>query len=315
MRTLSLALLLVVSIFCRTSWADAREDEAQARFQAGLSFAAQGKWDYARLAFLQAYTVIPSVDILWNLAYVELKSGNALDALAHFKTYERDPRAEPAKIAALPKLRERAYQQIGRVKVRAPVTALISIDGNQSTWAEPIDVQPGEHKIAAKVGERAQEQSFSILAGQVIEVPFSFPDEPRAASMVRPSPTPSSTAPAAPETPKTESKARYWVSGGLGVAAIAAAGVGLGYFAMADSEKESIDRNRMLGMSCEPSNADCVQSQRSHVDLSHGFLIGSAGLAAAAVVTFFVWPRSSSSTGLVVLPHAHGADLNFSTRF
>lgn len=302
MRLLSLLLVMVLSIFSRTSWADGAEDEAQARFKAGLNFAAHEKWDNARLAFLQAYTVVPtSIDLLWNLAYAELKSGHAIEALEHFKKYERDARAEPSRIAALPKLREQAYQKIGRVKVQAPGGTVVSIDDKASEWADPIDLQPGDHKISAKLGEQVKEQSFSITAGQVLQLPFTFAEE------ARPSTPPSGLGPV--DQPYG-SKARYWVSGGLAVGAVAAAGIGLGFGFTANSEKADIDeRRRTLGPSCDPSSPGCTETQHTHVDLAHGFLIGSAALASIAVVTFVVWPRANASVSIT--PSA----LAFSTRF
>lgn len=319
MRFFSWVLLVFLSIVPRTTWAQTAEDEASARNQAGVTFANQGKWEPARLAFLQAYTLVPSGKVLWNLAFAELKSGHALAALGHFKTYERDSSAEPARIAALPMLRERAYQQIGRLKVQAPPSAVISIDGTQSTWAEPIDVQPGDHKVAAKVGDRSEERTVAIIAGQVLEVPFSFPEQSRAAA-----PTPSSDlSTPATDRPKSESTTKYWVAGGLGVTALAAASIGLVFGFNANAEKENVDNHRtMLGNSCDTNNPVCATwrdeaaAQQKHVDLARGFLIGSVALASAAVVTFFVWPRSNSTTSaVVVVPDAHGADLTFSTRF
>lgn len=307
MRLLSLALVMVLSIFSRTSWADGADDEAQARFKAGLNYAAHEKWDNARLAFLQAYTVIPtSTDLLWNLAYAEFKSGHVIEALEHFKKYERDARAEPNRIAALPKLREQAYQKIGRVMVQAPKGAIVSLDGNTNEWAEPIDVQPGDHKISAKLGEHVKEQSFSIIAGQILQIPFSFPEDP-------PTATPPSGL-GAVDQPAPESKTRYWVSGGLAVGAVAAAGIGLGFGLTANSEADSIKQQLVsMGRPCDGADRGCVDAQQKHVDLAHGFLIGSAVLASAAVVTFFVLPRSSAA--LSVSPRPSGAELGFSTRF
>jgi hypothetical protein len=304
MRWLSLGLVMVLSIFSRTSWADGADDEAQARFKAGVTFATQGKWDNARLAFLQAYTVIPtSVDLLWNLAYAEFKSGHVLEALEHFKKYERDPRAEPGRIAALPKLREQAYQKVGRLKVQAPSGTTVSIDDKASEWVEPIDLQPGDHKISAKLGDQVKEQSFSINAGQVLQLPFTFAEEAHSV----PATPPSGLGPVdQPPPPKT----RYWVSGGIALGAVAAASVGLGFGFTANSEKDAIEqRRRSMGGSCDPNTPMCEDTQHTHVDLARGFLIGSAVLASTAVVTFLVWPRANATVSMT--PTA----LTFSTRF
>jgi hypothetical protein len=98
------------------------------------------------------------------------------------------------------------------------------------------------------------------------------------------------------------------------VGALATAAVGLGLGLTANSEKDSIDeRKRAFGTPCDPNEPSCLDTQHIHVDLAHGFLVGSAALASAAVVMLLVWPRSSSAVS--ISPRGGGADVTFSMGF
>jgi tetratricopeptide (TPR) repeat protein len=312
--------VLVVFLSSPPAWSQTprgndADAEATARLQAGLALANQGKWEEARLSFVQAYAVLPKIDLLWNLAFSELKSGHCRDALAHFKAYEHDPKADQAKISALPKLRERAYQQIGRAKVQAPSNALVWMDGAQTVWTDPIELEPGSHTIVVKLGERTHERSFTVAAGQLLEMPFSFPEQTASAPVAAASAA-GQAAPPAPER-SAQASAKYWWVGGLGAAATITVVAGVGFTLAAKSDRAKVDefKSRLGTMACG-TNPECSElrdvanSQVTHAHLANGFLVGSAILASAGVVTWLAWPKRSD-----VAVFASPTQIMFSARF
>src|ERR1700733_14564367 len=60
---------------------DAATRDAKARFEEGLKRYEAQDFEGARVAFQQAYSVLPAVDILYNLALSELRSNRPVEAL------------------------------------------------------------------------------------------------------------------------------------------------------------------------------------------------------------------------------------------
>ena len=83
---------------------EARAD-AEKRLEEGLQRYAKGDYEGARLAFAQAYAVLTSIDLLYNLMRSEVKSGHPLEALVHIHQMLRDPKAttEDARSGAPPR--------------------------------------------------------------------------------------------------------------------------------------------------------------------------------------------------------------------
>ncbi len=293
-----------------SAYAPNANDQATARLKEGLTLANQGKWEDARLAFVQAYAVIPSVDLLWNLAYAELKSGHAMDALKHFKAYERDRKAEAPRIAMLPALREQAYRQIGRIQIDAPSGSTVWIDGAEPMVASagPIDVAPGEHTIAVKSGEHTVERTFSAEAGQVTKMTFSLPEgQPSAPN------NPTQTQPASPEQPRTSSSAKYWVVGGFGLAAVATASLAVGFGVAASNDQTKVDQFRSTMQPwCDPMTTTSCASweqwhqaaddQRSHARTANVLFASAGALLVGGAITWLVWPRSPTTVGFAASP-------------
>jgi hypothetical protein len=315
--------------FCQDN---AVKQEANARLKAGLGYANQGKWEKARLSFLQAYAVLPSVDLLWNLAFAELKSGHPIDALQHFDAYEIEPKAEPVKVAALPKFRDRAYQQIGRIKVEAPAGALAWLDGAAQVYAEPIDVTPGDHRLKVQLGEQTEERRFSIAAGQAMVQAFSFVEQkPTSAALAE---TPASTSDgavktaslasasesaaitAAPDpvaapllgTPRALSPAPGWIAVGAGAGALA---LGIGYAIAASAKASDVEAARTGGpqFACNSEPAlpacselqDAVSKHDTYSSISTVSFV-AAGILGVAGVGYLV--LLSNSRAVAVAPYA-----------
>src|SRR6476646_8417038 len=69
---------------------DAVTEMARRRFQEGVKFFDEKRYEEARAAFLQAYALKRHPAVLLNLAQSEIRSGHPLDASKHFSTFMRE---------------------------------------------------------------------------------------------------------------------------------------------------------------------------------------------------------------------------------
>src|SRR3982751_2528207 len=89
-------LLLAASSFVAVVHTAAAEDKdavtevARRRFQEGVKYFDQKKYEEARAAFLQAYALKRHPAVLLNLAQSEIRSGHPLEAARHFSAFLRE---------------------------------------------------------------------------------------------------------------------------------------------------------------------------------------------------------------------------------
>src|SRR4051794_26936217 len=137
---------------------DAVTEMARRRFQEGVKFFDQKRFEEARAAFLQAYALKHHPAVLLNLAQSEIRSGHPLEASRHFTGYLREsPNASAAERAEAEKGLAAARAKLGRIHVQVPIGAEVIVDGEsvgQAPFSEPIDVMPGTHTIEGKLGTR-----------------------------------------------------------------------------------------------------------------------------------------------------------------
>ncbi len=148
--------------------------EANQRFREGLDLFRAGNTEGAYLKFKQAYAVLQSVDVLWNLAISELRSNRPLDALAHLREYQADPRAAVADREKAKAYIEEAYARTGHLKVEGPPGAEVLVDakpkGACPITAE-IDVEADQPlDVQIKVENKSRHASVKCPAGQVVTV-------------------------------------------------------------------------------------------------------------------------------------------------
>src|SRR5258706_13657161 len=100
-RAFATATLIAFSAALSTAPAGAQERDAvvemaRRRFQEGVKFFDQKKYEEARAAFLQAYALKRHPAVLLNLAQSEARSGHPAEAARHFATYLRESPNPPA---------------------------------------------------------------------------------------------------------------------------------------------------------------------------------------------------------------------------
>lgn len=289
-------------------------EEARARFAEGLAQADAGNHEAARLKFSQAWAVYKAATVLYNLARAEQLTGHDVEALEHFKQFLRmgaDPRVTDAQRQKAAENIVELQKKVGQIDVDVPRGARVAVDGRvlDDTPNEPIAVPPGHHVIEATFDGRVKSKSVDCHAGDVVKVRIVF--EQNRIIETRTS------------EPTKKGDGRYVVSGILGGLGLAAVGVGVGFALASQSAKEDEDAARSAGICVDPQSAPCraLEEARSDVDgkatiSTLGYVAGGA-LLAGAVVTFLVWPSSSSKSGtrVVVSPTAQGGTIQLGASF
>jgi hypothetical protein len=177
---------------------DAATVQARARFKEGVDAFDKQRFEEARLAFLQAYTLKKHPAVLLNLAQSSAKSNHPLEASKYFQQFLKEattasPQQRKDAETGLAEVR----QKLGRIDVVAPAGTEISLDDQGrvgTTPMEPIDVEPGSHTV------KSPTQSATVIAvvGQKVEAKLG----PTAAVAPVPAPLPTTQPSASPTEPE-----------------------------------------------------------------------------------------------------------------
>ncbi|AKT40878.1 tetratricopeptide repeat protein [Chondromyces crocatus] len=140
--------------------ADAVTEVARQRYEDGVKAYDAGRFEDARAAFLQAYSLKRHPAVLLNLGQSELRAGYADDAGNHLQQFLREHKAvTPEQKAAAEKGINDAKRKAGFIIVIIDATgADVSIDGTvvgKSPLLDPVFVKPGKHTVAASYGGKS----------------------------------------------------------------------------------------------------------------------------------------------------------------
>ena len=173
--------------------------QARARFKEGVEAFDKGKFEEARLAFLQAYTLKKHPAVLLNLAQSSAKSNHPLEASKYFQQFLKEattasPQQRKDAEAGLAEVR----QKLGRIDVVAPAGTEISLDEQGkvgTTPMDPIDVEPGSHTVKSPT----QSVTVTANAGQKVEAKLGAGSGTATATPApTPAPSPATTDETAP---------------------------------------------------------------------------------------------------------------------
>jgi hypothetical protein len=211
MKMRSVAAALAISLLPITSGSMARAEDdpltvqARTRFKEGVKAFDKQRYEEARVAFLQAYTLKKHPAVLLNLAQSSAKANRPLEAAKYFQQFlaEATTATEAQRKDAETGLSE-VRQKLGRIEILAPAGSEIFLDdlGKVGTAPmPPIDVDPGEHTVRSNT----QKVIVSTSAGQKVDADLMPPPAPSVA--VVPVPVPAGTT-APPPSPPASSPAQ-----------------------------------------------------------------------------------------------------------
>ena len=297
---------------------DTARKDAESRFKEGLARVQGGDFEAARVAFVQAYAVLKSTDVLWNLALSELKSSHPLEALAHFKEYVKDARTSEPDRAKGRKYIDELNAKVGRVTIDAPAGLTIVVDGKvlpqPTPISEPIDVAPGEHFVEARLGDRSRILRVEPAAGSIVAIHFRA-DELAvggASAGAAAAPAPSATTPAPadgarPVTPPPDEQKSSSVMPIVGWALVGAGVVagGVATVFAVSSSSSSKDADGILSgapsSACRQSTSpDCAalddarKSAASKADMAVGFGVAAGALVVGGAAVL-LWPKAGGA--------------------
>lgn len=202
-RSLFAALLFAVLPATVALPASAQDDpvtvQARARFKEGVDAFDKGKFEEARLAFLQAYTLKKHPSVLLNLAQSSAKSNHYLEASKYFQQFLREattatPDQKKSAESGLAEVRTK----LGRIDVVAPPNTDVTIDDQRAgtTPFDPVDVEIGNHTVKSSTST----VTVTAVGGQRVEAKLGQ----AAAKPAVPEPPPSEPTPAETSAPPPE---------------------------------------------------------------------------------------------------------------
>ena len=223
MRTRACALALLITLSpamfpVGTAFADdALTEMARQRFQEGVKFFDQKKYEEARAAFLQAYALKRHPAVLLNLAQSELRANRPAEAARHFAQYLREnPNSTSLERQEAERGLAEARAKAGRISVSVNAAgADVFVDDEfigKTPLGEPIDVPVGTHRIEAKLGDQTASATVVAAAGKVVDAHLVLgAAAPAAVPTPAPAAPPPATGPAtAPPPPSTYAPPTYF---------------------------------------------------------------------------------------------------------
>jgi hypothetical protein len=184
---------------------------ARQRYEEGVKAYDAGRFEDARNAFLQTYTLKRHPAVLLNLGQSELRSNHPEDAGNHLQRFLREhSAATPDQRAAAEKAIAEAKRRTAFIVVVADASgADISVDGvlvGKAPLPDPVFVKPGKHTLFATYQDRSATTQVDAKIGTATTATLTLgtagaPASPAAAAPATPSPatpSPATPSPAAP---------------------------------------------------------------------------------------------------------------------
>jgi len=288
--------------------------QAQQWFARGVTAARAGDLAGARRAFATAYGLVPSVDILWNLAASERLAGDHVAALQHLRVYVAAPdaRADRKKVAddeLIPELEA----MTARLRIDEGEGAVVVVDGKEVPRTALLDIAPGMHAVQVRRGGDERSTAVDAVAGTTTTL---GQDSPRPAATVSPVVSATAAAPAASAAvvvgplapPPVEivirAPGRTTAVLVLGGAAIAAIATGVAFAVVAREDQADADRLevkirdddrtcRRAGTLCADYDSATSAAQRSML-VSSSMLATGGVLGGAAIAAWILWPTATT---------------------
>jgi hypothetical protein len=280
------------------------DEQAAHLLLAGNKAFKEGRFAEAERAYREAFAVKKGYDIAGNLGAAELAQGKLREAAQHLAfTLRMFPiTGEPALREQMTRAFEQCRQGVGAVRVKLDVPgAVVLVDGvpqGEAPLLDEVFVEPGEHLIEARAeGYNGAAQRVTVPRGGAAEVGLVLTPVPRPVSTVA----------------RVAPLRRRSLLPGLGLAAVAAVGLGGGAVFISMSAGKRGDERGLAGQilanrgSCVggAANYDAVRcptlmSTARADDTFHDVAVGAfiAGSAAAvATAAYFFWPQRALSTG------------------
>lgn len=205
---------------------DAARARARALLQEGAAFMEERQYDRAVESFREAYRLVPSPKVLYNLGVAYLSVARYADALAALERFLAEATDAPEAN------RETARRHVADLRGKVATLTLTSdrplaevvLDGRslgEVAMDRPLTIDAGPHDLRAVSNGRAVDQRLTAPAGGRVAVTLTFEAPPPTAPAPAAAP-PALTLTAAPEAPPPLTRRPwFWVAAGGAVALVA----------------------------------------------------------------------------------------------
>ncbi|MDB4983285.1 MAG: TonB-dependent receptor [Myxococcales bacterium] len=220
-------LVAACAVFVATRSVQAQDDPARVRAKALLQEGAEQmearQYDKAVDTFGEAYRLVPSPKVLYNLGIAYLSVARYADALEALEGFLREATDAPSES------QETARRHIDELRPKVAALDITSdrpgaeliLDGRsrgETTFDHALTIDAGPHELRARAGDATAEQRFTAQAGQRVAVTLTFAAAPVLAAVAPASALASLvTAPSAPPEGAARPVYRrpwFWVAAG-----------------------------------------------------------------------------------------------------
>ncbi len=275
------------------SWQE--KAEAKRKYQAGKTAFDDGKFEDALKRFSESYDAVASPNSHLMVARAMIKLGRKLEGYRELDAVILEAEAARAVDAKYGKTAEAARAEKTELEKSL---AFLTIDMSSSAtiagkdvpadqWGKPIPLLPGNFEVVlqTKAGGETRRQ-LTLKPGEKVTV---TPEPPKAVAPVQMTTTEDGKVVAiAPPEPGVRYETLAWISGGVGLAGLAAFTV----FGLANNAKYDDITAECRGSQCPDRMADSAETGRTYQTLANvGLGVGIVGIGTAAVL----WLAAPSS--------------------
>jgi len=328
-RFFTFAIWLALTTLSALALAQTPQELAKARtlFKEGVSLEAAGDWANALGKFQEVAKVKATAQVKFHIGRCKEHLGRLTEALGDYRLAEYD--AQQAKAKELPeitKAREDLEARIPKLVIRrgeGAEAAKIELDGvefGETQIGKEVTVDPGPHRIVAKLSGGEFEHTVDLGEGETKEVELIPPDDFKPKGSGASDDTPDEQPPSDTGTTKIEAKgpgALPWIIGGVGVVSLAASG----YFFLQRNKAEDDLSAVCRGDICPRSKQTLEDDGKKYAMLTNITLgVGVVGVGVATVLLLSGGGSSqekpqSSALRVNVIPTPQMAGVNVAGRF
>jgi hypothetical protein len=322
-------LWLALSTLSALALGQSPQELAKARtlFKEGVSLEAAGDWANALGKFQEVAKVKSTAQVKFHMGRCKEHLGRFTEALGDYRLAEYDAQQANAKeLPEITKAREELEARIPKLVIRrgeGAEAAKIELDGvelGETQIGKEFTVDPGPHRVVAKLSAGEFEQTVEVGEGETKEVELVPPDD------FKPKGGTTDDTPV-DDTPKDTGKTKIeatgpgalpWIIGGVGVVSLAASG----YFFLQRNKAEDDLNNVCRGDVCPRSKQSLEDDGKKYAMLTNITLgVGVVGVGVATVLLLSGGGSSSqekpqaSSLTVNVIPTPQMAGVNVAGRF
>jgi hypothetical protein len=262
-------------------------DRARTLYRQGLSLEAAGDWAGALAKFEDVARVKLTPQVRYHIARSKEQLGRLNEALGDYRLAEYEAQqAEAKELAEITRARQELEVRVPKLVItrgKGAESARVELDGvelGEARVGKEVNVDPGPHRIVAKVAAGSFEQTINVAERESKSVELVPPSDLGKHSAPPPSPEPAAEAEVSTTPVETGRSPLPWILGGVGAASLVASGVF--YMLRRSAESDLVDGCN--GDVCPERLRDTQDKGETYTTISRVTLgVGVVGIGVAAV--------------------------------